>query len=218
MGFLLLFVLLEVMMSPAEAQQADPPFYQDKMRMLVYLDADGKSQPIAKAADWQKRRAHILANMQRVMGPLPDRSRLAPLEVKELETVELSRVVRKKITFVSEPGDRVPAYLLIPKGLTGKAPAMLCLHQTTTIGKGEPAGVDGLPNLHYALELAERGYVTLAPDYPHFGDYEVDPYAHGYGSVTMKAIWNHMRAVDLLVSLPEVDAERIGCRVSLMNL
>ncbi|MCE9531770.1 MAG: acetylxylan esterase, partial [Planctomycetes bacterium] len=89
-------------------------------------------------------------------------------------------------------------------------PAMLCLHQTTKIGKGEPAGVGGLPNLHYALELAERGYVTLAPDYPNFGDYQVDAYAKGYASATMKGIWNHMRAVDLLQSLPEVDGTRIG--------
>ncbi len=207
----LIFVLLEVMMSPAEAQQGEPPFYRDKMRLLVYLDADGGEHVIAKAEGWPKRRAHILANMQLVMGPLPDRSRLEPLNVEVLETVELPSVVRKKVTFVSEPGDRAPAYLLVPKGLTGKAPAMLCLHQTTTVGKGEPAGVDGLPNLHYALELAQRGYVTLAPDYPHFGDYEVDAYAHGYGSVTMKGVWNHMRAVDLLASLPEVDAERIGC-------
>src|SRR5262249_1808945 len=28
---------------------------------------------------------------------------------------------------------------------------------------------------------------------------------------TMKGIWNHIRAVDLLASLPEVDRERIGC-------
>ena len=27
----------------------------------------------------------------------------------------------------------------------------------------------------------------------------------------MKGIWNHMRAVDLLQSLPEVDGTRIGC-------
>jgi tripartite-type tricarboxylate transporter receptor subunit TctC len=43
---------------------------------------------------------------------------------------------------------------------------MLCLHQTTRIGKGEPAGVGGKTDLQYARELAERGYVTLAPDYP----------------------------------------------------
>ena len=87
---------------------------------------------------------------------------------------------------------------------------MLCLHQTTRIGKGEPAGLGGKPDLQYARELAERGYVTLAPDYPNFGDYHVDAYAMGYASTTMKGIWNHMRAVDLLRSLPEVDGKRIG--------
>ncbi len=198
-------------MNSPGAQQADPPFYRDKMRMLVYLDGDGREQAIAEAGDWPKRRAHILANMQLVMGPLPDRSRLAPLDMEVLETEELPGVVRKRVRFVSEPGDRVPAYLLIPKGLEGKVPAMLCLHQTTEIGKGEPAGLGGKPNLHYALELAKRGYVTLVPDYPNFGDYEFDPYEQSYMSATMKGIWNHMRAVDLLQSLPEVDAERIGC-------
>ena len=198
-------------MDVSGAQQAGPPFYPDKTRMLVYLDGDGREQAIAEAGDWTKRRAHILANMQLVMGPLPDRSRLAPLDMEVLDTEEPPGVVRQRVRFVSEPGDRVPAYLLIPKGLEGKAPAMLCLHQTTEIGKGEPAGVGGKPNLHYGLELAKRGYVTLAPDYPNFGDYEFDPYEQGYMSATMKGIWNHMRAVDLLQSLSEVDAERIGC-------
>jgi len=92
-----------------------------------------------------------------------------------------------------------------------KSPAVLCLHQTTKIGKGEPSGLGGLANLHYALELAERGYVTLAPDYPNFGEHVFDPYKAGYASGTMKAIWDNMRAVDLLQSLPEVDPERIGC-------
>ena len=82
-----------------------------------------------------------------------------------------------------------------------KLPAMLCLHQTVKIGKGEPAGVGGAREPAYALELAERGYVTLAPDYPNFGDYKIDLYAKGYASATMKGIWNHMRAVDLLQSL-----------------
>jgi len=117
---------------------------------------------------------------------------------------------RLKITFVSEPGDRVPAYLFLPQR-AGKLPAVLCLHQTTSIGKGEPAGLGGLENLHYARELAQRGCVTLAPDYPGYGEYQCDPYAMGYASATMKGIWNHRRALDLLQSLPQVDPERLGC-------
>ena len=86
-----------------------------------------------------------------------------------------------------------------------KAPAILCLHQTTRIGKDEPVGLGGKPNLAYAKELAGRGFVAIAPDYPGFGESTVDPYALGYASASMKGIWNNMRAVDLLGSLAEVD-------------
>ena len=192
------------------AEPSKPPFYTDKSNLLTYLDADGKPSPIKTAADWQKRREHILANMQLVMGALPADSKKVPLDLKVEGEETLAKVIRKKISFAVEKDDRVTAYLLIPRSLKGKAPAMLCLHQTTRIGKGEPAGIGGLPNLHYALELAERGYVTLAPDYPNFGDYKIDAYAKGYDSATMKGIWNHMRAVDLLQSLLEVDGAKIG--------
>src|SRR5262245_58166054 len=48
------------------------PRYPDKANLLVLRDADGKEQPIRTAADWAKRREHILAGMQEAMGPLPD--------------------------------------------------------------------------------------------------------------------------------------------------
>ena len=154
--------------------------------------------------------------MQLVMGKLPEKSS-APLDLRILEEESVGGIKRQKITFVSEvlagETDRVSAYLLLPDSSrrTGKkAAAVLCLHQTTRIGKGEPAGVGGKPDLHYALELAQRGYVTLAPDYPNFGGYEFDSYAHGYASATMKGIVNHRRAIDLLQSLPGVDPERVG--------
>ncbi|MGH9663402.1 MAG: alpha/beta hydrolase family protein, partial [Bryobacteraceae bacterium] len=131
--------------------------------------------------------------------------------VKTLAVMEAAKWKRTKITFAVEKRDRVPAYLFIPAGLKGKkVPGILCLHQTTAIGKGEPAGLGGKPNLHYAAELAERGYVALAPDYPSFGDYAYTFDDPRYVSGTMKGIVNHMRAVDLLVSLPDVDANRIA--------
>ena len=168
-------------------------------------------ESVGDLTQWQDRRAHTLESMQLVMGPLPDRSDLESLDVEVLETVRIAGIERLRLSYVAEQGDRVPAYLLIPQGLVNAAPAMLCLHQTTAIGKCEPAGLGGNPNLHYGLELAKRGYVTMMPDYPWFGDNEFNPYTHGYASASMKGIWNHMRAVDLLEELPEVDGDRIGC-------
>lgn len=193
----------------AGAVHADPPFYPDKTRLLIYKDADGKPHPVTTAGDWAKRREHILANMQAVMGPLPDDSRKVPLDLQVTEETRKPTYTLKKLTFAVEKDDRVPAYLFVPNERKGKLPAVLCLHQTIRIGKGEPAGFNQ-NGLAYARELAERGYVTLAPDYPNFGDYRIDVYQRGYASATMKGIWNHMRAVDLLQSLPEVDPERLG--------
>lgn len=164
--------------------------------------------PILTKAEWEKRRAQTLDNMQLVMGPMPRLAR-PPLDIAVHDEQRLPDFIRRKISFHSEANDRVPAYLLIPI-TRRRAAAMLCLHQTTPIGKAEPAGLGGKADLHYAAELAGRGYVTLAPDYPRFGDYHIDPYAMGYASATMKGILNHMRAVDVLASLPEVDHGRIG--------
>jgi dienelactone hydrolase len=158
---------------------------------------------------WREERAAVLQGMQDVMGKLPPASKDAP-KVVRLASEKLKAFTRIKLTYESELGDAVPAWLLIPNSLSGRAPAMLCLHQTTKIGKDEPVGLGGNANLHYAQELAERGFVCLAPDYPYLGENTFDPYANGYASCTMKGIVNHRRGVDVLQSLPEVNAARIG--------
>ncbi len=164
---------------------------------------------IKTRADWQRARKQILDGMQLVMGKLPTGKR-SKVEFVELEKEELPAFTRTKIKYLAEHDDWVMAYLLVPKNLKRRAPAMLCLHQTIKIGKGEPAGLGGSVNLQYAKELAERGYVCIAPDYPYLGENTFDPYKNGYLSCTMKGIWNHIRAVDLLQSLPMVDGKRIG--------
>jgi dienelactone hydrolase len=182
----------------------------DHRRVMYYLDEAGVEQPVRTVEDWSKRRKQILAGMQRAMGPLPDRTNLPPLDVRVSEEMEGDGFTRLKLSFAAEGTDRIPAYLFLPTEREGRAPAVLCLHQTTNLGKAEPAGAGDLPNLHYALELAQRGYVVLAPDYPSFGDYQYDFLADDYVSGTMKGIFNHMRCVDLLQARDEVDPARIG--------
>ncbi len=192
------------------AAEERPPAYPNHQDLSYYLDAAGKRQPIKSVADWEFRRRHILAGMQAAMGPLPGKDRRVPLEVQIVGEAKVGDLTRRKLTFQSEPGTRVPAYLFLPPG-DGKKPAMLVLQQTTKAGKDEPAGISGRPSMHVALHLAQRGYVVLAPDYPSFGEYayDFDP-KHGYASGTMKAIWDNLRAIDLLETLPEVARERIG--------
>jgi dienelactone hydrolase len=188
------------------ARAAEPPFYSDKEKLLVYLE-DGKQTPVRTPRDWERRRRHIVENMELVMGPFPTRER-PPLDVQVLEEVSLDGYKRRGITYAAGPGDRVPAYLMIPDHPNGAA--VLALHPTGELGKGIVAGLGNHPNRNYADELARRGYVVVAPDYPTMGDPQKDAYELGYASGTMKGIYNHSRAVDLLVSMPQVQAGRIG--------
>lgn len=180
------------------------------------LRAEPPREPLLKAnstlADWSARRAKIVAAAERVMGPLPgDRARV-PLAPKILSEERRGNILYRKLSFQSDPTDRVTAWLLLPETKPGeRRPAILALHQTVPSGKDEPVGLSGSPTMHYGLDLARRGYIVLAPDYPSFGDHPYDFAAHPeYASGTMKAIWDNIRAVDLLTSLPEVDPERIG--------
>lgn len=169
--------------------------------------------PLPAAAAPARDPASVRAAVETVMGELPSRANLPPLAVETLaETTLPDGVVRRKIRYATEDDDRVTAWLFLPPATRdGPRPAILCLHQTTGIGKDEPAGLGGLPNLHYALELARRGFVTLAPDYPSFGEHPYDFASSSWPSGSLKAVWDNMRGIDLLADLPEVDGERIGC-------
>ncbi|NUQ64003.1 MAG: alpha/beta fold hydrolase [Pirellulales bacterium] len=196
--------------APKPAQKA--PAAADHSKLMVYWKESGKEHPVASPADWEIRRRQVLKGIEEAMGPLPDRSKLPPLDMRSLDEKQGEGFRRLKIDFVSEGTDRVPAYLFLPVDLkpSERRPGIMALHQTVTQGKEEPAGIKGSDNLDYGSELAGRGYVVLVPDYPSFGEYQYDFNADSYVSGSMKGIFNHMRAVDLLQSRTEVDPERIG--------
>jgi len=185
---------------------------KDHTRVDYFWDESQASHLIEGSDDWRIRRNDVLKNVQLVMGSLPDRTNLPSVKLEILEEVLLEEgIVRKEIRFLSEEDDWVNAYLMVPKQNDLRS-GVLCLHQTIPIGKQEPAGLGGSPNLQYAKELAERGMVTLTPDYPSFDDHPYNFQQHPqWKSGSMKAIWDNMRAIDLMLQLGLVDANRIGC-------
>lgn len=202
------------------ARQAPPDPLHDNFETLV---VDGQTVPLATAREHGLRRQQVLRQMEQVMGALPSSAMRTPLDVRVERIEDTDHYWRVKLSYAAEtaigsaaadsPLDRVPAYLLVPHNSDEPLPAMLCLHQTDfTFGKGSVCGLGGRASMHYAHELAEAGYVCLAPDYPSFADYAYDfaTDQERYASGTMKAIWNNLRAVDLLETLPCVNRERIG--------
>jgi dienelactone hydrolase len=198
---------------------AAPPRYAEHRDLTYYLRPDNTRAEIRTTDDWQQRRRHIRAGIEEAMGPLPRTTNPVPLDVEIVEEQEMNGLVRRKLAYHTDRGDKkLKAWLLMPNAAAGvseagykRRPAVLCLHQTTSNGKDSPIGLSDRPSMHYALELARRGYVTFSPDYPSFGEHEHDFDADEYASGSMKAIYDNIRAVDLLQSLPEVDPERIGC-------
>ena len=210
-GMLVLLAVFVALPLVASAQQNVDSVAGECQRLLVYRDAAGKEQPVRSAADWRLRRAQILAGMQRVMGDLPDRQKLPEFDLRVVEEKTEPTFTRLSITIDSGMNDRIPAFVYMPtkKPAGSRSAAILALHQTANLGKREVDG-QGTPDQGYARELAERGYVVLAPDYPSFGDYPCDFSDARFGSGTIKGVFNHMRCVDLLAARPDVDAERIG--------
>jgi acetyl esterase/lipase len=189
------------------------PKYSEHQDLSYFHRSDGSRARIRAPVDWQERRRHIVLGMEQVMGSLPKPVQPIPLKVVILEEHREKNIDRRKVAYCTDrPDKRVSAWLLVPSGDdAARRPAVLCLHQTTPAGKDSPVGFADRPTLHYARELAERGFVTLSPDYPSLGEHEHDFDADQYASGSMKAIYDNIRAVDYLQSLPEVDPERIGC-------
>ena len=193
---------------------AESPPRLPRTNLLVYRTQSGEVRPVEKRADWLKRRQEILRGMQSIMGPLPGKERRCPLDPILQEEVDCGTYGCRLISYASEPHSRVPAYLLIPKqGLVPhqKLPAVLALHPTD-MEFGHRVVVEQLRPAYraYARDLAEGGFVVLAPAYPLLANYEPDLKALGYQSGTMKAIWDNHRGLDLLESLPFVRKGSFG--------
>jgi dienelactone hydrolase len=185
-----------------------------RTNLLVFHDGKGEVRNVQSQSDWLKRRAEILRGFAEVAGPLPGREKRCALEVLTVETTDCGTYEQRLVSYASEPGSRVPAYLLIPKAASRfqkRFAAVLCLHPTDS-QYGHRVTVEKLRDSYhpYARDLAERGFVVLAPAYPLMASYQPDLKALGWQSGTMKAVWDNQRGLDLLDSLSFVKRGKYG--------
>lgn len=80
----------------------------------------------------------LRAKVKELLGEFPKPALLKP---QLLSREEAERYIREKWVIQSEEDCWVPLYLLIPKGMRGKLPAILCAHGHGTYGKDSVAGV-----------------------------------------------------------------------------
>lgn len=160
-------------------------------------------------------------NLIQAMGGFPER-RLKDVILQE--TVECDGYRREKLLLVC--ADRtIPLYLLLPHA-DERRPAILAHHQHAgeyELGKSEPAGLHGNPEMFYARRLAQHGYVTVTWDCvgfeerhnPLFGQrhehYLATKYLALGACLEREYILDAMYVADYLLSRPEVDPNRLGC-------
>ena len=164
----------------------------------------------------------VRENIQKCFGPWPEKS---PLNARVTGTVERDAYTIEKVIFESRPGLPVTGNLYVPRGRKGPLPGVVgtCGHSVN--GKAAEAYQS------FAQGLARMGYVTLIYDPLGQGEriqYTDEKLKPRHGTSVAEHLhagnqqylvgeffgawraWDGIRALDYLLTRPEVDPAKIG--------
>lgn len=164
--------------------------------------------------DWNRRAAHLKELILASAGlmPMPERS---PLNAQVFGDVKHPDYIVSKVYFESLPGFFVAGNLYRPVG-AGPFPAVLSPHGHWAYGRLENSATASVPGR--AITLARQGFVVFTYDMAGYNDSRQlehrlfgGPREKLWGlSVAGLQLWNSMRGLDFLESLPYVRRDRIG--------
>jgi dienelactone hydrolase len=178
------------------------------------------------AQNWPVTRGKLLRGATNVLGEFP--SEKPPLETQVVSEVDCGSYVRRKVSIQVQRNDRMPFYLLVPKNQAGRVPAVICFYGTSSgAGKDTTAGISGRapgskphPNMAFAVDMVQAGFVAVAPDYLRDGErikpgrrpYETTDFYNQFSdwSIHGKDVWDTSRLIDYLETLAFVDSTKIG--------
>ncbi len=213
--------------------RADPnsPANAGRKQLYEYLDAIAAKDNAARRttiaaihtrAEAEARQREVRKKIITLLGGLPEKT---PLNARTLGTTKAEGYSIEKVLFDSQPNFPVTALLYLPDNKPGKLPGIVMAPGHAASGK---AG-----DFAMAATFARNGFAVLSydpigqgermmyPDPAHPGqDLASRPTGeHGEAGLQPTLIgdavaryfaWDGMRAVDYLMSRPEVDAARIG--------
>ncbi len=215
----LLPLLVNADTPPAPAPAADP-------WLSAQPSAPALKIPPSRDA-WEMQRAAIRRQLWTLLGDLPPRPATPAVEVFARE--DRGDYILERFRFDNGAGASVPGVSLLPRGLTGKAPAVLYCHWHG--GEYDKGKVELFEREHTpeapGPAFARRGFVVLAIDASGFGERNGkgpgSDEKGGAGELTAskynlwlgRTLWgmilrDDLMALDYLVTRPEVDATRIG--------
>lgn len=196
---------------------------RDYLTALVDAQFARRNEKLAKlstAEDWDRHAEYIRKSMLAWTGSFPPRT---PLRARIMGKIERGTYTVEKVLFESRPGFLVSANLYLPRARTGRRPAIL-----NVIGHS-PAGKAAEKVQRRSIAQVRKGFVAFTIDAIGQGERQIRDYAvrgrppgNAHQVIGTQAflagthvfnfmVWDVVRAVDYLVSRPEVDPNRIGC-------
>lgn len=167
------------------------------------------------AAEFPRIQAAMLADYRQLVGEVHTSG--VPLRPRTELVLETPKFRAYKVLLNVAEGVETYGQLLLPTGVSGRRPAVVCQHGLS----GRPEMITGVghegdtPYHAFGARLAERGFVVFAPLVAHYhpvewtNDQARQADAVGMMRVSM-VIAQTQRVVDFLQSLDFVDPKRIG--------
>jgi len=166
---------------------------------------------------WECRAEHLRKRILTSTGlwPMPDKF---PMNPKVTGKIEGDDYIIENVYFESIPGFFVTGNLYRPKGKQGPFPAIANPHGHWTNGRLENQILGSIPGR--CINFARQGFISFAYDmigyndsklrFPHTFGGEPKDYLWGISLMGLQ-LWNSIRVIDYLQSLPDVDPDRIAC-------
>ncbi len=192
------------------AMLAQTPTTQNTYRTL-----DDRFDPphFTSAQQWNLRRAYLREHVLESAGllPMPEKTPLHPEVFGEITKSDYSV---SKVYFESLPGFLVTGNLYRPIG-DGPFPAVLAPHGHWAYGRLENTALNSVPGR--AINLARQGFVVFTYDMVGYNDSQQVPHTFSgqreylWGlSLSGLQLWNSIRSIDFLESLPYVRRDAIA--------
>ena len=188
----------------------DTRAYQTRNVHTVYtFPGYTQAEWLAKAVELQE---HILVSNG--LTPMPEKT---PLNAHVFGRIEREDYTVEKVYFEAYPGFFTTGNLYRPKGKKGPFPGIVSPHGHWGRGRLEDSEAGSVPGR--CINFAKQGYVIFSYDMVGRCD-SGEQIDHAYGgerealwglSLMGLQLWNGIRSVDFLETLPDVDNDRIGC-------
>jgi len=182
----------------------------------LLVDPEGK--PIVSVPGWEKQRDLIKKRWLDYLGALELNPKTPVLKVLKEDKPE--GMVRQYVEYEGEPGIMVQGYLIKPGRIHEPLPGIVAMHSTSDDQMLGIAGIEEGRIVPFGYRLARQGFVVFCPQcylWHNKGEWDYEQQTtlftdqHPESKGMAKMLFDAQRAVDVLVSLAEVDSSRIGC-------